>query len=356
MFARLLGFPLLFSVVASPAAARPTCDALKGIEWADLAGAPASSWREVHGLLLPGEPVPAADAEALKAVCAEGAPCGPSAAVSLIGTYSTYGVVLQEGGKLHVFPSLFDEFSTVTPALDLPAGGQYALAAWGAESNGREEVCDEGPDGKDDPETCRTATVLMGYSFGRAVFDRRTHRLLFRAFCFQEDANSPASAGSLVVAGDAFVYTACGADAKPVTFTLADAKACAAPAAAAPAPGAAAEIKALLAAGRKATSEKRYPEALAAFDRILTLDATHARARGERGYARLAAGDLDGADADFTQAIADAGGDAKVQAAAWFNKGLVAEKRGDAAAARAAFQQAHTLRPSKATASKLGLK
>ena len=220
--------------------------------------------------------------------------------------------------------------------------------------HGGEEVCDEGPDGQDDPETCRTATVLMGYSFGRAVFDRRSHRLLFRAPCYQEDPSGPPQPGSLALAGARFTYTACGKDAKPVSFTLAELKACTPSAPATP--SAVAEIKSLLATGRKATSEKRYPEALAAFDRVLAMDAGHARARGERGYARLRAGDLAGADADFTQAIADAGSDVKVQAAAWFNKGLVAETRGDAAAARAAFQQAHALRPSKATAGKLGLK
>ena len=348
------GFSLLFSMVASPALAGPPCAALKGLEWADLGGAPAGSWREAHGVVLPGEPLPATDADAIKALCAEGVPCGPTAAISLVSTYSTYGVVLQVGGKLHVFPNLFDELSATTPALELPAGGQYALAAWSAESFGREEVCDEGPDGQDDPETCRTATVLMGYSFGRAVFDRRSQRLLFRAPCYQEDPSGPPQPGSLALAGDRFTYTACGKDAKPVSFTLAELKACTPSAPATP--SAVAEIKSLLATGRKATSEKRYPEALAAFDRVLALDAGHARARGERGYARLRAGDLAGADADFTQAIADAGSDVKVQAAAWFNKGLVAETRGDAAAARAAFQQAHALRPSKATAGKLGLK
>lgn len=106
-------------------------------------------------------------------------------------------------------------------------------------------------------------------------------------------------------------------------------------------------------AGRKATDAKRYAAAIAGFGAALVAKPNDARALGERGYARLlAATDLDAAMRDLDAA---AGGtkNQKHLSTIWFNRGLIHEKRGDAANATAAFATANLMRPTKAAAAKL---
>lgn len=104
--------------------------------------------------------------------------------------------------------------------------------------------------------------------------------------------------------------------------------------------------------GRKATSKKEYPAAIAAFDEALAALPDHPRALSGRGYAKLLAGDLDAAEADFRSALAKVT-TRELESAVHFNLGLVAEKRGDQDEARRRFAIANTMRPSKAAAAKL---
>lgn len=98
---------------------------------------------------------------------------------------------------------------------------------------------------------------------------------------------------------------------------------------------------------RKLTRAKDYPAAIAAFDAALALDSTLAAGYSGRGYARLLAGDLVAAKADLTAALTH-NATPQFQAAVYFNLGQLAEKAGDTAAARAAYERSLALRPTKA--------
>lgn len=118
------------------------------------------------------------------------------------------------------------------------------------------------------------------------------------------------------------------------------------------APQAAGSLKELIDAGRKATQVKDYAAAIASFGQAIEKDGKAARAWSGRGYARLLAEDLDAAKQDLDKALTlDA--DPSFQAAVWYNLGLVAEKKGDTDAARAAYGKANTLKPSRAAQGKL---
>ncbi len=102
-----------------------------------------------------------------------------------------------------------------------------------------------------------------------------------------------------------------------------------------------------LAEGRKATKEKRYPDAIKAFDEAIAGAANMARAWSGRGYAKLLSGDLVAAKADFAQALTlDA--TPKFQAAVHFNLGELALRQKDLAGAKASFTKANELAPSDA--------
>jgi hypothetical protein len=105
--------------------------------------------------------------------------------------------------------------------------------------------------------------------------------------------------------------------------------------------------------GRKLTDEKKYVEAVAAFDAALAVKKGDARALSERGFARLLEGsDLDAATADFNDA-ASRTKDVKLLSSIWFNRGLVEEKHGDAGNAIVDFYLANQLRPTEAAKAKL---
>jgi len=104
--------------------------------------------------------------------------------------------------------------------------------------------------------------------------------------------------------------------------------------------------------GRKQTKAKDYSGAIWTFGKAIDADAATAQAWSGRGYARLLAGDLDDAQADFERALA-LNKDQAYQSAIWFNLGLLAEKRNDDLAAVLAFSRAHELKPSAAVEKKL---
>lgn len=105
--------------------------------------------------------------------------------------------------------------------------------------------------------------------------------------------------------------------------------------------------------GRKLTRDKQYVEAIAAFDEALKLSGDKlARAWSGRGYARLLAGDLAGAESDFQKALT-LDDTPKFQAAIYFNLGELAEGQKDKAKAIGFYEKANTLSPSDAAKKRL---
>ncbi len=99
-------------------------------------------------------------------------------------------------------------------------------------------------------------------------------------------------------------------------------------------------------AGRELTVRKNYAAAIAKFSEAIAADAALATAWSGRGYANLLNDTLDAAKGDLDKA-AELGGDALFLAQVQFNRGQVAEKQGDKAGARAAYERSLALRPHK---------
>jgi hypothetical protein len=104
--------------------------------------------------------------------------------------------------------------------------------------------------------------------------------------------------------------------------------------------------------GRKATRDKDYKAAIAAFGEALGQRPGDVRALSERGYVRDLAGDYAAALKDLRKALG-AAHTKEMEAQIWFNIGLAEEGRKDDDAARIAFAKSNDLRPTKAAADKL---
>jgi len=104
--------------------------------------------------------------------------------------------------------------------------------------------------------------------------------------------------------------------------------------------------------GRVASVKKQYGQALAAFDRALTLLPDDARAYAERGYAQLLAKNYALARADFDRAVLRTE-DPKLLGQIWFNYGLTAEQEGRPDDAASAFARSNELNPSQAASEKI---
>jgi hypothetical protein len=113
-----------------------------------------------------------------------------------------------------------------------------------------------------------------------------------------------------------------------------------------------ARYKRALGQGRIATSKHDYRAADAAFAEALAARPSDARALGERGYARLLDGRLDEASADLQLAQGRVS-DKVLEGQIWYNLGLVAEKRGQAIAARDAFAFSFEANPTLSAKKKL---
>jgi hypothetical protein len=104
--------------------------------------------------------------------------------------------------------------------------------------------------------------------------------------------------------------------------------------------------------GRELTRKKDYAGAIKAFDEALAAMHGDARATAERGYARILAKDNEGAVRDLEAARAHAP-TPELEAQIWFNIGLTEEAQGHAEAARYAFTEVQSTRPSTGAAKRL---
>lgn len=114
-----------------------------------------------------------------------------------------------------------------------------------------------------------------------------------------------------------------------------------------------ATFDASLARGRRAARNGRHAEAISAFTEAVKANPQDPRALAERGHAKLLADDPDGAKDDLDDALLRSA-DPDLLSQIWFNLGLVREKtKKDDDSVRVAFANAHLLKPSAATRSKL---
>lgn len=342
------------ALILAPLAPVTPCPGLAGVRTVADPGVLVADWREVHGALYADEALPANTPLALDRLCTDRGTCGPAHRVSAVvgAMHDQVAVVVTEGEKLRIFKDLSSLGGPGKTTIRPLGSGTWIQVE--AESLGREPFCETNADGE---EECVTATVISGYEYTDIVVEGG--KVLWVASCLTEgDTQAPST---LTLEAGQYALQPCGGG-TPVRFSLPHLQGCTAvnhpPQATVPGTGTAAAPELVakhLAEGRKATKEKRFSDAIAAFDALLKIDEKHARARSERGFAKLIQGDLDGAERDFDQAIEHAQDDIKVRASSWFNKGLIAEKRGNPVAAKAAFEQAHQLNPSAATKGKLGL-
>lgn len=113
-----------------------------------------------------------------------------------------------------------------------------------------------------------------------------------------------------------------------------------------------AKAKKEAARGDQLTIQKNYGEAIAAFETAIAADDSYAQGHAGLGYAALLADNLDRAEPALKKALTLEAPD-KFKGAVWFNLGMLAQKRGDKAAARQAYQKADELRPSEAAKNRL---
>jgi tetratricopeptide (TPR) repeat protein len=116
--------------------------------------------------------------------------------------------------------------------------------------------------------------------------------------------------------------------------------------------GASKDFESAMAAGRAATHAKRYPEAIAAFQRAQNAQGMTTRASSELGYAQLLAGQADGARRTLTAAWDDAF-ETRLRAEIAYNLGLAAEALHEPDKALAWFFDSQSLRPTKAAEAKI---
>lgn len=108
----------------------------------------------------------------------------------------------------------------------------------------------------------------------------------------------------------------------------------------------------LVSQGRRLTREEDYDGAIVAFDDAIALEEDLPSAWSGRGYAKLLAGKLDAAEPDLERALKLAEGP-KIQAMVLYDLGLLAEKRGNRAAAVEAYRESLGLRDNETVRSVL---
>jgi len=98
--------------------------------------------------------------------------------------------------------------------------------------------------------------------------------------------------------------------------------------------------------GRTLTRAGDYPGAIAVYDEVITLAPEFAKAWGERGYAKLLAGDLEAAEKDCKKAL-EIDASSRFSAAVHYNLGQIAEQQGKPKKAKKAYAASLKLRPNK---------
>lgn len=108
-------------------------------------------------------------------------------------------------------------------------------------------------------------------------------------------------------------------------------------------------FQAAVSEGHRLHEAHDYEGALAAYARALDLVPGDPRTLSDQGWAALFAGRLDEADAALRQAEAAAGDEPRLRASILYNRGRVAEARGEVPEAIDAYQRSLRLRPHPAT-------
>ena len=98
--------------------------------------------------------------------------------------------------------------------------------------------------------------------------------------------------------------------------------------------------------GRTLTRAGDYPGAIALYDEVIALAPEFAKAWGERGYAKLLAGELEAAEKDCKKAL-EIEGKTHFAAAVHYNLGQIAERQGKPKKAKKAYAASLKLRPNK---------
>ncbi|MBL4688181.1 MAG: tetratricopeptide repeat protein [Nannocystaceae bacterium] len=111
-------------------------------------------------------------------------------------------------------------------------------------------------------------------------------------------------------------------------------------------PSSSGDAKVKLAEGRTKSRAKDYTGAIVALDAAIAAEPKLARAWAARGYAKLLDGQFDAAQTDCERAL-ELGEQPRFKASVHYNLGLIAQKRGDKAAAKKAFAASLALRPNK---------
>lgn len=107
------------------------------------------------------------------------------------------------------------------------------------------------------------------------------------------------------------------------------------------------ELNRLLNEGRAAVKDKRFDEGIALYRQALKIEPKHPKVLGELGFAALRKDDLELAEAMTRRAI-DLTEGTKGLGALYYNLGIIEEKRGKIAEARAAYEASLHVRPGNA--------
>lgn len=272
-------------------------------------------------------------------------PCGPNEPISVVGEMMGLGaaVIFKNPTGYAILklpvdlpPHAFEaDFTRLRP--------DAVHVSVDFEELGREMFCEkEDLDENGDCVDGRTATVGLGWHDNDFIVNPISRTVTWARSC-DVGEDDPHRDSRVRRDGQHFGYESCDPHEYTAWFTLKGGK-CAL--------SAPHDVKALLKSARTLASRGDYGGAIAIFEKLVEIEPSSGRIRGERGYLKYKTGDHTGALADFEAArLLDP--PLKVLGSIYYNKGLVLLAQGKAKAAVDAFSNADRLRPSKAAKAKL---
>ena len=340
---RLLAAAAATLILAPTTASALDCS-YEGVTFPATQAVKLDGWPAIFKALNPGEAVPADDDAIGHDLCWDkGCQNQPELVVDANGM--GHLVARAPGGGMWLVTDLdySDQGQCSRQVFTVTRQGEDYLLITGYTEWGERVYCEE-----DDEDCPGAACCSAGDEYHHWLFDLKAGELLVMATCGDmqsSDSPNAVPAPKAAISDGAFRYTGCD---HALNIELATVKACAA---AAGRKDAKLAMK-LVNDGRKQTKAKDYSGAIRTFGLAIDADAGTAQAWSGRGYARLLAGALDDAQADFERALA-LNKDQAYQSAIWFNLGLLAEKRNNDMAAVLAFSRAYELKPGAAVEKKL---